>query len=331
MKRLILMFIFILLIFYLWQCAEKNPLEITGSKQLLSVAKTDPGINKSNLVDQSGSSIPGYLNGNIRSDRVTLNWTASNDADFIYYKIIRNDFEIDKIPTSSTDSYIDSNSVGQNTRYTYMIANVVRNGTAKVDTVEIKTPRFQTPYFIGYQILPTSYDVRLIWVNAVESATKYEVFKGTSIDSISTKIGETEMGDTTLTDTQNTELGNLFYYRVYGSNQYESPDTSNAYIVSINYNMGTPTNLFAQYQSRNHYVRLTWSDNSTGENGFKIFRGASAGDLIQIDTVPTNAEEYIDRDIDSFIPDSTYYYTVRAYNSEEETDNSNVASIVYTE
>jgi hypothetical protein len=329
MRKIFLTVFLIFLIFYVWQCAEKSPLDIYSSDQLLSVAKTDPSINKSNLIDQDGSSIPGYLNGNIRSDRVTLNWTRSTDSKFIYYKLIRNDNALDQIPAAATTSYIDSNFVQHNTRYTYMVANVVRNGTARVDTVEIKTPRFETPTFVGYQIMPTTYDVRLIWENAVESATSYEIFKCPRPDSTFTKIGETDMGDTTLTDNQSTDLYDTFYYRVYGSNQYESPDTSGIYSVTIMYYMSTPSSLYAQYQSWNNYVRLSWNDNSSGETGFKIFRGESAGDLQQIATVPTNTTTYYDTDLSSFIPDSTYYYSVRAYNSEEESENSNVSSIVY--
>jgi hypothetical protein len=335
MKKVILMVVLVLLIFYFWQCAEKNPLEITSSKQLLTVPKSHPLIEASGLIDQNGSSMPGYLNGNIRSDRVTLNWTASNDGDFIYYKIIRNDNEVEKFTSRSTVTMIDSMFIQHNTRYTYMVANVVRNGTALVDTIEIKTPRFETPYFVGYQILPTSYDVRLIWENTVESAKTYEIFKCTRPDSTFTRIQTINFeatGDTTYTDTQNTDLGRTFYYRVFGSNEFEHPDTSSAFWgLTISYNMATPTGAYAQYDPWNEFVRLTWQDNSTGESGFKIFRGENAGDLAEIARVPTNTEEYIDRDISLFIPDSTYYYSVRAYNSAEETDNSNTTSIVYYE
>jgi hypothetical protein len=334
MKKVILMVVLVLLIFYFWQCAEKNPLEITSSKQLLTVPKSHPLIAASGLIDQNGSSMPGYLNGNIRSDRVTLNWAASADADFIYYKIIRDDNQIEKFTNRSIVTMIDSIFVQHNTRYTYMVANVIRNGTAQVDTVEIKTPRFETPSFVGHQILPTSYDVRLIWENAVESATSYEIFRCPRPDSTFTRISPVNSlgtGDTTFTDTQSTDLNDTFWYRVFGSNQFEAPDTSAAYPVTIVYTMTIPTGAYAQYEPWNEFVRLTWIDNSTGESGFKIFRGETAGDLEQIATVPTNTEEYIDRDISGFIPDSTYHYSVRAYNSAEESENSNPTSILYYE
>jgi titin len=332
MKKVILMVILVLLIFYCWQCAEKNPLEITGSKQLLTVPKSHPLIAADGLIDANGSSVPGYINGNIRSDRVTLSWAASSDADFIYYKLIRDGNTIDNITSAATTTYIDSNWVQQNTRYTYMVANVVRNGTALVDTIEIKTPRFETPFFAGdeYQILPTTYDVRLIWENSVESASSYEVFKSTRWDSTYYKIGTTNMGDTTFTDTQNTVLGRTFYYKVYGSNQFEHPDTSNILIVPIFYSLNTPT-ISAAYEWWNRLVRIQWTDNSTGEDGFKIFRGATSGNLEKIAEVTTNITEYLDRDISGFMPDSTYYYYIRAYNSVDESANSNTVGIVYFE
>jgi hypothetical protein len=330
MKKVILMVIFVLLIFYFWQCAEKSPLDIYSSKQLLTVPQSHPIIEASGLVDVNGSSMPGYLNGNIRSDRVTLNWATSTDADFIYYKIIRDDNEIEKFTNRSVVVMIDS-TLQQNTRYTYMVANVIRNGTALVDTIEIKTPRFETPYFVGYQILPSSYNVRLIWENSFESASSYEVFRAEHPDSAHQLVGTTTtMGDTSLTDDDDLNTGFYYYYRVYGKNDYEQLDTSNYYPVLVNYDMTAPI-IDAEYNSATRSVTIQWVDRSTGEDGFRIYRGLEQDALAQIGAVPTNMTEFIDSDSDNLLTDSTYYYAVRAYNSVEMSDTSNIDSVTISQ
>ena len=93
--------ILVLLLFYFWQCAEKNPLDIHSSKQFLTLPQSHPLITASNLIDDNGNFTPGYLNGKIRSDRITLDWAASTDADFIYYKIIKDDTNNDNVLSES--------------------------------------------------------------------------------------------------------------------------------------------------------------------------------------------------------------------------------------
>jgi hypothetical protein len=59
-------------------------------------------------------------------------------------------------------------------------------------------------------------------------------------------------------------------------------------------------------------VELTWQDQSTNEEGFKILRGPDAGSVAEVASVDAGVTSYIDHDLD----DSTaYYYRVDAYNS----------------
>lgn len=78
-----------------------------------------------------------------------------------------------------------------------------------------------------------------------------------------------------------------------------------------------PSNLMAaaaQTSGNNKsVVWLNWTDNSSDEQGFKIERSISAtGGFVQIATVGANVKAYSDTAVQS---KKTYYYRVRAYNS----------------
>ena len=60
-------------------------------------------------------------------------------------------------------------------------------------------------------------------------------------------------------------------------------------------------------------IDLSWSDNSGNEDGFRIYRGTSSGNLSSYTTVGSNTTSYSDTNISK---DTTYYYRVEAYNSD---------------
>jgi hypothetical protein len=59
-------------------------------------------------------------------------------------------------------------------------------------------------------------------------------------------------------------------------------------------------------------VRLTWTDNSNNEDGFKIYRGLTSSSLSLIATVAANTTRYTNTGLAS---QTTYYYKVCAYNT----------------
>ncbi|MCK4311624.1 MAG: hypothetical protein KAW88_02695 [Candidatus Cloacimonetes bacterium] len=79
--------LFILIVgFIFWACSEKDPIGIEQFE--LAFPGSSPVINSSILTDGVDFSI-GYYNGNIRTDRVKLEWAASTDEDFLCYKILK--------------------------------------------------------------------------------------------------------------------------------------------------------------------------------------------------------------------------------------------------
>ncbi len=108
-------------------------------------------------------------------------------------------------------------------------------------------------------------------------------------------------------------------------------DVSNTTIfdpVLVPQNVGTPpaapTNLVASAISSSQ-INLTWSDNDTTEDGFKIERctGAGCSNFAQIATVGANITSYANT---SLTASTSYTYRVRAYNATGDSDYSNTAN-----
>lgn len=83
-----------------------------------------------------------------------------------------------------------------------------------------------------------------------------------------------------------------------------------------------PTNLVATAISETQ-ITLNWTDNSTSETGFKIERSTGGGGYSEIAIVGANVNAYVDS---SRVPNTTYTYQVRAYNSAGNSAYSNPSS-----
>ncbi len=83
-----------------------------------------------------------------------------------------------------------------------------------------------------------------------------------------------------------------------------------------------PGNLTATAVSSSQ-INLTWSDNSSNEDGFRIERKTGTGAYAEITTVGPNVSSYSDMSLSA---STTYTYRVRAYNTVGNSDYSNEAS-----
>ena len=85
-----------------------------------------------------------------------------------------------------------------------------------------------------------------------------------------------------------------------------------------------PTNLAATPVSKSQ-INLTWTDNATNEDGFRIERckGATCTKFVQIATVSSNVTAYTNTGLSA---NTTYRYRVRAYNASGTSGYSNIAN-----
>ena len=87
-----------------------------------------------------------------------------------------------------------------------------------------------------------------------------------------------------------------------------------------------PTSLTATAASNNQ-INLTWADNDSSENGYKVERctGAGCTDFTQIATVAGNVTNYANTGLNA---STSYSYRVRAFNAAGNSEYSNTASAV---
>ena len=113
-----------------------------------------------------------------------------------------------------------------------------------------------------------------------------------------------------------------YYYRIRAYNSGGNSGYSNEADATTWSAPDSPGNLSASTASTTQ-INLSWSDNSSNEDGFKIERKTgSGGTWSQITTVGANTESYSNSGLS---PGTTYYYRVRAYNGLGDSPYSNEA------
>jgi hypothetical protein len=92
--------------------------------------------------------------------------------------------------------------------------------------------------------------------------------------------------------------------------------------INVASSMGDPTNLTATAVGSKR-IDLTWSDNSSGETGFRIYRSGNGVRFSKIATVGAGVTSYSNTGLRR---GKTYYYRVRAYAGTANSGYSNIAS-----
>ena len=154
--------------------------------------------------------------------------------------------------------------------------------------------------------------VNLAWNDNSSNETSFKIERSTNgvnfsqIDTVGANV--TTYSDTTVAQST------AYWYRVRASNSGGDSGYSNTASVTTPAcppaPPAAPTNLAATPSKTT--VKLTWTDNATNENGFRIYRGTTAANLVLINTVGPNITTYQDSGL---ARRTTYYYKVCAYNT----------------
>ena len=117
-----------------------------------------------------------------------------------------------------------------------------------------------------------------------------------------------------------------YYYRVRaynsaGNSAYSNTDSVRMQDATLAVPTA-PTRLSSTVVSSSALL-LRWTDNSSNETGFRLFRSTNGVDFVRIATLGAGTTSYSNTGLNAR---TTYYYTVRAYNSNGVSPYSNTAS-----
>ena len=180
-------------------------------------------------------------------------------------------------------------------------------GESKSGSVENSiTPTFLIPSNLTYSILAIN-KIQLMWTDNSTGEEGFKIDKKVDDGNWQSSYGTTAENATQWTD-NNADINQNIKYRVYayGQNHYsgfiETDEIDNIFPA--------PSNLILE-KPDNSKIKLTWNDNSVGEQGFYIDKKIGELDWqINYTQVDSNATSFID-DIEQ--PCGTFSYRVRAY------------------
>lgn len=297
-------------------CAKKNPLEVTGYR--IGVPSAQPLFDRSVLVDGHDYAV-GYLNGNIRSDRVTLTWQKITDSDFLCYKLMKDNFLIETFTDADQTEYVDS-TLFQDQQYQFKIVVMNEQAASKQDTVTIRTPSLLGPANVNYLFLSGTM-IQLYWTNRMQSAAEFEVSRRQGADDFELLATVT---DTFYVD-RSVQEDEWYEYQVVAKNDFEASDSTRTNLL-IQEIFDPPQIVSLQQVPGSRSVEIQWLDRSNSEREFEIYRDSNLQDPIA--TVPLNRTVYVDNDtVNSLEIGQEYTYWIRAVNALDETDFSAPARI----
>lgn len=161
--------------------------------------------------------------------------------------------------------------------------------------------------------------------NDISNATSYGVQVSTDQSFTNPIVNQTGLTSSQFQILSNTLSSNtLYYWRVNSTNQYGTSvwSTVSNFTTMLGLPL-TPTHLEAVADSIKR-INLSWDDNSSNEDGFKIERSTDGGNNWSLlNTLPPNDSLYYDNGLTPF---SVYFYRVYAYNSYGNSVYSNIAN-----
>lgn len=173
----------------------------------------------------------------------------------------------------------------------------------------------------GLTAIPISASqINLTWTDNSTNETGFRIERKIGATGTYSQIATVWADITSYSDT-NLLASTTYYYRVTAYNAIGS----SAYTNEANTTtwLSPPSNLTATAVSSSQII-LSWTDNSTNETGFRIERSnSSSGPFSEIATVGVGVTTYSNTGLSA---STTYYYRVRAYNTNNISAYSNISS-----
>ncbi|MBO8152922.1 MAG: PQQ-binding-like beta-propeller repeat protein [Candidatus Marinimicrobia bacterium] len=240
-------------------------------------------------------------------DILKLKWTDNSKEEEgfkIDRKIGSGEWEIEYGTVGeNTTTFSDSNAVPYEINYyrVYAYKGDVNSNAIKANI----TPEFPGPSNLSISQLAVD-KIKLVWTDNSEGEDGFKIDRKIGNGEWEIEYGTVGENVTTFTDT-NAVPYEINYYRVYA---YKGNTNSNAIKANITPQFPEPSNLSIS-QLAVDKIKLVWTDNSEGEDGFKIDRKIGSGEWeIEYGTVGENVTTFTDSNA---VPHEINYYRVYAY------------------
>ncbi|MCX7769509.1 MAG: DUF2341 domain-containing protein [Proteobacteria bacterium] len=237
-----------------------------------------------------------------------------------------NDFAFLANVSANTTTYNDTTVCnGQTYRYRIYAYKTGYWSTDFSNIQNITLPQPSSTFTASANALSES-SVKIDWADAFSDETGFvlERCEGISCNDFS-QIGTVTSNITTYTD-NSVMWGRTYRYRVRAYKTTTCSWLVYSNIVSATTDIQTPSSLSSS-EIKTTSVKLTWTDKTSTETGFKVYRcmGTSCSDFQVISTLPANTTSYTDT---SICQGGVYRYYVTAYKSSEwESLPSNIISV----
>lgn len=312
-------------------CDDRNPkpdncansiMQTGNPPNAILVAEEQPAFQQSPFLQTPTSpTAPSTMSVSTTSNSVSISWNdnSSNEAGFNLYRW--NGSSWTKISTlgANTTSYTDTGLTANQT-YKYAVEaynsagtawTTFGNGSISATTKSITATKPNAPSSMS--VSTTSDSVNVSWSDNSTDEIGFNLYRWNG----SNWINIATLG-TNVTSYTNTGLSpNTTYY--YAAEAYNAAGATwttfgSGYISAITKAVAVtkpiaPSTMSVSTTSTS--VNVSWSDNSTNELGFNLYKWSGSG-WTNIATLGANVTSYTNTGL---TPNTTYYYAVEAYNN----------------
>lgn len=270
--------------------------------------------------------------GTASHDVINLSWqdNSTNETGFEVYRSTAGPtgtFEF----RSSTEANATSASDGglaASTQYCYRIRAFRKTGnkfsyssftTTAVCATTLVVPRPAAPSGVKATPLFSGFRTDITWTDNSTDETGFRVERSTAAMESWTFVATTGANATSLQYQEYLGVEQPVCFRVFAVNSFGNSELSNTDCPVV---PATPTGLAATVAGNN--VSLTWTDNSSVEDGYVVERYGEGQPISVVATLAANATTYQD----AGLADNTYGYWVRASKNGATSQSSNFAEAV---
>ena len=291
----------------------------TGQSDIIAVTVNNEGFSPQSVILQSPV---------VSGSNITLNWSASNDADFDHYELLRTYAEVDTYSVvfsdSSSQKVVFTDSVIQNTSYEYYIKVVDKAGLfSESNHQTVEYTQFLPPIPQNFSAIVNGCFIDLSW-NPIDipDFSRYVILKKTTnisqIDSIIIK----QMSESSYSDS--VSQFNEYEYSLITFDDFGNFVISDKFSFSLSdFQPQTPIMYDPIIDGSN--ISLKWSKNTDVDFlSYQVYRSQNGSDMELINQIQVQDDTTL---IDEVTQGLAYLYLVTVNDKGGLQANSNTISI----